>query len=328
MIEITNLTKAYKVSNRERGISGAIKGLFKPTYKNITAVDNISFHVNKGEIVGFIGANGAGKSTTIKMMSGILTPTSGKVVTNGFIPYEERKNNAFHIGAVFGQRSQLQWDIALEESLRFQKYIYNIDDDVFEERLEKFIKLLELEDLLRKPVRQMSLGQKMRSELACAFLHNPKIVYLDEPTIGLDVRIKEIIRKFIIDIVKMEQTTVILTTHDMQDIEQLATRIIIIDEGKLIFNGNKQELSKNYGNIKQIDVYTNNKEVFVSQSLQNCCKTCLINDYNIKIKFSTTAISVKDVVSEILQKNDVNDFNINDMQLEDIVIDLYSKEDC
>ncbi len=326
MIKVCNLTKSFKVSNRDKGFLGAIKGMFKPTYKTIRAVDNISFQVNKGEIVGFIGANGAGKSTTIKMMSGILTPTDGNIVTNGFVPYEQRKSNAYHIGAVFGQRSQLQWDIALEESLRFQKYIYKIPDDVFEERLEKFVTLLELKELLRKPVRQMSLGQKMRSELACAFLHNPKIVYLDEPTIGLDVRIKEIIRKFIIDIVKMEQTTVILTTHDMQDIEELASRIIIIDEGKLIFNGNKKELSTMYGSIKHIEAQTNNKEVIISSNLKNNCESYSKSDYKLSVKFSNQKISVKDVINEILQNNDVNDFNINDMQLEDIVIDLYSKE--
>ncbi len=326
MIEVSNLTKTYKVSHREKGLIGAIKGLFKPTFKTITAVDNISFHVDQGEIIGFIGANGAGKSTTIKMMSGILTPTSGQVVTNSYIPYEQRKSNAYHIGAVFGQRSQLQWDIALEESLRFQKYIYKIEDDVFEMRLAKFVEMLELEELLRKPVRQMSLGQRMRSELACAFLHNPKIVYLDEPTIGLDVRIKEIIRKFIVEIVKNEQVTVILTTHDMQDIEELATRIIIIDEGKLIFNGNKQQLSKMYDNSKHIEAHTNNKTVVMSDKLKTNCTTYQLDDYKLSVKFSSQTIAVKDVISEIIQHNDVNDFNINDMPLEDIVIDLYAKE--
>lgn len=326
MIQIKNLTKTFKVSDRERGLSGALKGLFKPTYKTITAVDNISFNVDKGEIIGFIGANGAGKSTTIKMMCGILTPTSGEVVTNGYVPYKKRKKNSMHIGAVFGQRSQLQWDIALEESLRFQKYIYNIEDDVFEERLAYFVELLELKELLRKPIRQMSLGQKMRSELACAFLHNPKIVYLDEPTIGLDVRIKEIIRKFILDIVEKDQTTVILTTHDMQDIEELATRIIIIDEGKMVFEGTQQDLNKQYGSTKDIEATCTNETIIIPEELKDKVIDIGVNNDRISVKFSTENISVKDVVSALFTNNEVIDLNIGDLPLEDIVKDLYSKE--
>ncbi len=326
MIKVTNLTKTYRVSQRQQGLRGAILGLFKPTYKNIVAVDNISFNVNKGEIIGFIGANGAGKSTTIKMMSGILTPTSGKIITNGFIPYSQRKKNAYHIGAVFGQRSQLQWDIALEESLRFQKYVYNIDDEVFEKRLNHFIKLLELEDLLRKPIRQMSLGQKMRSELACAFLHNPKIVYLDEPTIGLDVRIKEIIRKFILEIVNTDQTTVILTTHDMSDIEELATKIIIIDDGKIVFEGNQKDLNVRYGSTKEIEVFCSSNQIKIPDNVRSLCSSFNIKENKLTVKFSTNKITVADIIHELLVINDIVDINICDMPLEDIVIDIYSKE--
>lgn len=327
MIEVNNITKEFKVSNREPGLLGALKGLFKPTYKTVKAVDDISFNIKEGEIIGFIGSNGAGKSTTIKMMCGVLYPTSGNIVTNQLVPYDNRVKNAKSIGVVFGQRTQLQWDIALEESLRFQKYIYNIDAKVFEENLEYLVETLELKELLRKPIRQMSLGQRMRSELAVAFLHNPKIVYLDEPTIGLDVRIKEIIRAFIVQTVKKFNTTVILTTHDMQDIEELATRIIIIDEGKIVFEGPQKELMTKYGNIKEVEVTTQyDSKITVAEELKAKCTSVNINDNVITLAFSISNITVADVINNLLETNEVIDINISDMPLENIVKDIYSKE--
>lgn len=252
MIEVRGLTKEYTIVKKSPGLTGAIKGLFVRDYTVKRAVDDINFSINQGELVGYIGANGAGKSTTIKMLSGILTPSSGEVKVNGIIPYEQRKKNAQSIGAVFGQRTQLFWDIAVRESYSLLKHIYQIPDKQHKDTLEMFTEVLNLGPLLGTPVRQLSLGQKMRCELAAAFLHNPSIVYLDEPTIGLDVAVKTRIRAFIKEMNKLHQTTVLLTTHDMQDIEEICNRIIIIDEGKVLYDGSLASIKERFGQKRVI----------------------------------------------------------------------------
>ena len=223
MIEVKHIYKDFVSPKKYPGLKGAIKGLFSNEKVVKRAVEDISFNIEKGEIVGYIGSNGAGKSTTIKMMTGILNPTKGECLVNGLNPSKNRRKNAKNIGVVFGQRTQLWWDLPLSESFTILKEIYNVSDEDYEKRMEFLNKVLELQDFFDKPVRTLSLGQRMRADLGAALLHNPKVLYLDEPTIGLDLIVKDNIRNAIKEINEKYQTTVILTTHDIEDIEELST---------------------------------------------------------------------------------------------------------
>ena len=246
MIEVNHISKEFVSPKKYPGLRGAIKGLFSREKVVKKAVDDISFQIQDGEIVGYIGSNGAGKSTTIKMMTGILTPTHGNCVINGVDPNKKRKENAQNIGVVFGQRTQLWWDLPLSESFTILKEIYNVSDEDYQMQMEFLNQVLDLQEFFDRPVRNLSLGQRMRADLGAALLHNPKVLYLDEPTIGLDVLVKDNIRKAIKQINAAYGTTVILTTHDIGDIEELCNRIIIIDEGKKIYDGGIEELKASY----------------------------------------------------------------------------------
>ncbi|WP_069325716.1 ABC transporter ATP-binding protein, partial [Paenibacillus nuruki] len=261
IIEVKNVYKQFKISEREKGLFNSVKSLFTNNYHIKKAVDNISFSIKKGEIVGYIGANGAGKSTTIKMLSGILVPSSGSVLIDGLVPYENRKENAKKIGVVFGQRSQLYWNLPMEETFDLYKKIYKIPENDFIYNVEFYVDLLEMSPFLRTPVRQLSLGQRMRAELVVALLHNPEILYLDEPTIGLDVVVKQKIRKFIKEINKEKDLTVILTTHDMDDIEQICNRIITIHGGEIVYDGSLDQFKNSYSMGHQIIIEYVNDDV-------------------------------------------------------------------
>ena len=254
IIEVDGVKKYYKIAKREKGFFQTVKHLFHREYEVRKAVDDISFSIKKGEIVGFIGPNGAGKSTTIKMLSGILYPDAGTVKVNGFIPWKQRKQYVKNIGVVFGQKSQLNWDLPLIESFELMRYIYRIPKKKYEENLEKFTKLLDMESFINQPVRQLSLGQRMRGDIVASLLHSPEIVFFDEPTIGLDVVAKEKIREFVKYMNETEQTTIIFTTHDMQDVEKVCERLIIIDLGKKIFDGSIDEIKQKYANSKSIKI--------------------------------------------------------------------------
>lgn len=254
MIEVKHVSKEFVSPKKYPGLKGAIKGLFSNEKVSKVAVDDISFAIEKGEIVGYIGSNGAGKSTTIKMMTGILTPTQGECLVDGINPSEHRKENAKNIGVVFGQRTQLWWDLPLSESFTILKEIYDVPDEMYKSQMEFLNEVLGLEEFFDKPVRTLSLGQRMRADLGAALLHNPKVLYLDEPTIGLDLVVKDNIRKAIKEINEKYQTTVILTTHDIGDIEELCTRIIIIDEGKKIYDGTLEHLKDTYGSKRKVVV--------------------------------------------------------------------------
>lgn len=247
MIEVNHVTKEFVSAKKYPGLRGAVKGLFSREKISKRAVDDISFHIRKGEIVGYIGSNGAGKSTTIKMMTGILTPTRGVCKVNGVDPSKHRKKNAQNIGVVFGQRTQLWWDLPLSESFTILKEIYNVSDEDYKERMAFLNRVLSLEEFFTQPVRNLSLGQRMRADLGAALLHNPPVLYLDEPTIGLDLVVKDNIREAIREINEQYETTVVLTTHDIGDIEELCSRIIIIDSGKLIYDGSLSDLKDRYG---------------------------------------------------------------------------------
>lgn len=252
MIEVNELTKVFRKPIRGEGLSGMVKTLFSRQYEEIRAVDGISFTVPDGEIVGYIGPNGAGKSTTIKMMCGILTPSSGSVLIDGVEPYRRRRQVAQHIGVVFGQKTQLWWDIPLIESFKVLKEIYQVSDAEYTERMGFLGEVLDITRFLSQPVRTLSLGERMRSDLAAAMLHNPRILFLDEPTIGLDVLVKEKIRLAIHELNKSYGTTVVLTTHDMTDIEDLCSRIILLEKGTILYDGPLGSLKNRFGNLKTL----------------------------------------------------------------------------
>ena len=232
-----NLVKEYRIPVRDKGVAGAVKALFAPKYRTKVAVDHINFSIEKGEVVGYIGPNGAGKSTTLKMLSGILYPSAGKLSIGGIVPYENRRANAMQIGVVFGNRSQLYWDLPVIDSFELNHRLYRIPDDMYKENVAYFSEIFDLTSILNQPVRLLSLGQKMRATIAAAMLHSPDILFLDEPTIGLDVSSKLRIRDFIQEVNRTRGTTVILTSHDMGDIESLCTRIILINEGHIKYDG-------------------------------------------------------------------------------------------
>ena len=268
MIRVENLVKTYNIIQKESGLFGYFKNLIKPKYKEFDAVKGINFSIEEGELVGYIGENGAGKSTTIKMLTGLLTPTSGKVVVNNIEPYKKRIENNKNIGAVFGQKTQLWWDLPVIESFRLIKKMYKIPEGEYRKNLKKFTEILELDELLEKQVKNLSLGQKMRCEIAAAFLHNPKIVYLDEPTIGLDVFVKENIRKFIKEINKEKNVTVILTTHDLKDIEDVCDRIILLDKGQIIYDGSKQKFKDTYGKYVIAEFTVKDKNLNINDNIK------------------------------------------------------------
>lgn len=320
IIEVKNLVKIYKTIEKEDGLIGYFKNLVKPKYKEFQAVKSVNFNIEEGELVGYIGENGAGKSTTIKMLTGLLTPTSGKVVVNGIIPNEKRIENNKNIGAVFGQKTQLWWDLPVIESFRLIKKMYKIPENEYRKNLKKFTEILDLEDLLEKQVKNLSLGQKMRCEIAATFLHNPKIVYLDEPTIGLDVFVKENIRNFIKDINKEKKTTVILTTHDLKDIEDICDRIILLDKGQIIYDGEKQKFKDTYGKYvisefiikdKKDNIILNNAEII--EQTEN----------KLKIKFNHDETTIVKIMDEISQFCNIEDIHMKEAELEDILKEIY-----
>jgi ABC-2 type transport system ATP-binding protein len=254
VIEAVDLHKHFKIFKYRAGLWGAIRNLFARRYEVVRAVDGVSFEVRSGELVGYIGPNGAGKSTTIKMLSGLLVPTSGKLQVNGYVPWKQRRQLVAQLGAVFGQRTTLWWDLPVIESLELLQHIYRIPAKAFDHNLKEFRQLLELDPFLEMPVRSLSLGQRMRADLCAALLHDPPLLFLDEPTIGLDVVAKERIRQFIHHINSQRGTTIILTTHDLSDVERLCERVMIIDHGHLLYDGNLEVLRDRFGGKRELDV--------------------------------------------------------------------------
>ena len=326
-IQVNNLTKVFTKQIRQKGLLGMIKSLFSTKKVKLTAVNNISFSIKKGEMVAYIGANGAGKSTTIKMMTGILTPTSGEVLIDGLKPYDSKKRKEVlkKIGVVFGQRTQLWWDLPLLETYYLLKDIYEVSDEDFNERFTYLRKTLELEKFIQSPVRTLSLGQRMRADLAASLIHNPEILFLDEPTIGLDVLVKEHIIKAIKEINEKYNTTVILTTHDMNDIISLCNRVIIIDEGKILFDGSIDEIKNKFGNIKTISLKSSN---FQSDKLLSIYPEILIDNENnnIKIEFDADKTNINDLMKTIFDCGDIKDISIKENDLSNVVKQIYENK--
>lgn len=329
MIKVENLSKEFKISKKYPGFKGALRSFFSTEYTIKKAVDDISFEINDGEIVGYIGANGAGKSTTIKMMTGILTPSSGRIIVDGVIPYENREKNAKNIGVVFGQKTQLWWDLPVSETFPLLKDIYGVSDEDYEERMNYFKEILGLDEFFLSPVRTLSLGQRMRADLAAALIHNPKIIYLDEPTIGLDVVVKESVRKAIKDINEKYGTTIILTTYDLNDIEELCNRIIIIDSGKKIYDGELEGVKEQFGYLTTIKIQLKDKsniEKINFARFKDDDFKLNMKESKINITFNKNNISSADIIGEVMKKSKVIDFNIKETSIEDIVKKMYKNE--
>lgn len=322
VIEVKELTKVFRIPKKEPGLAGAVKGLFRPRYENKVAVDGIDFKLEPGEIVGYIGVNGAGKSTTIKMLTGVLMPTSGSIRVLGRDPHRQRVDNARDIGVVFGQRTQLWWDLALIESLNLIAKIYNVHPVKYRLMLNQFTETLELDELLNVPVRNMSLGQKMRSELAAALIHEPKVVYLDEPTIGLDLIVKERIRDFIKAECVSKGMTVMLTTHDLGDIEELCRRVIIIDDGRIIYDGPIDTIKKRFGKYREITFDT--VEDIKGLDLPAGAEMLDSQNHKVQIRFDRTLSTASKVASSVMNQIEVSDFSLSEPDLGDIVKQIYN----
>lgn len=322
MIEVKSLSKSFKVVKRSSGVGAAIKSLFNPQYSTVQALEDISFKIDEGEIVGYIGPNGAGKSTTIKIISGILVPDSGECNILGNTPWKNRIDHVKNIGVVFGQRSQLWWDVPVIDSYNLLKDIYKIPNRDFKDNLDLLTTTLDLSTLLSTPVRQLSLGQRMRCEIGASLLHSPKILFLDEPTIGLDAVSKIAVRNFIKTINKEKKTTVILTTHDMNDIEALAERIILIGKGKLLLDGTLSELKNKYVTHKTLtlDFAEYNEDIHIEG-------TTIISKSKERMSLSVDLekIKVSEVIGLLSKKLDIVDVLVDSRPIEEIIVDLYKE---
>lgn len=331
MIEVNHVSKEFVSPKKYPGLKGAIKGLFSNEKVTKVAVDDISFKINDGEIVGYIGSNGAGKSTTIKMMTGILNPTKGECLVNGVNPSKKRMDNAKNIGVVFGQRTQLWWDLPLSESFTILKEIYDVSDEEYKERMSFLNEVLGLTEFFDRPVRTLSLGQRMRADLGASLIHNPKVLYLDEPTIGLDLVVKDKIRDAIKEINERYNTTVILTTHDIGDIEELCSRIIIIDQGKKIYDGTLDKLKRTYGTRKKVSMAVKHidriESIDWSVITGKADSVVLEKDdegKKVTLNFDNNDIEVSDIIHAAMEVTMVKDIEIIETELADIVKEIYN----
>ena len=325
-IEVNEISKSFRVSKRSAGIPGMLANLIVPKYEKKQAVHNISISIEQGEMVGFIGPNGAGKSTTIKMLSGILFPDTGSVRVNGYIPYKQRKEYVGSIGVVFGQKSQLQWDLPVIDSFELLKAIYRIPDDVYRKNLKRFMDMLDMSGFINQPVRQLSLGQRMRADIVAALLHSPQIVFFDEPTIGVDVVGKETIRNFICELNAKDKVTMIFTTHDMQDIEKTCKRLIIIDKGAKVYDGLLSGIRDAYGTTRQVDVE------FVQD-----CTVAPIEHVEIKeldtpggrkkrFLFESREVHIDFLMSSLLADYAIRDLTVSEPEIEGLIRKIYNGE--
>ncbi len=323
MIEVNSLCKQYKRAIRKEGFAATIRTLLKPEYETKHAVRDLSFHISEGEIVGFLGPNGAGKSTTIKMLTGILVPTSGTITINGILPFMDRKANAKQIGVVFGQKTQLWWDVPVIESLRLLKDIYKVSDLDYKRNLELFRDLLALHEFQTVPVRQLSLGQRMRADLCAALLHDPRLLFLDEPTIGVDIVAKEKLRSFIREINRTRKATVLLTTHDMGDIEKLCSRMIIIDKGASIYDGSVERVRQEFGTTRTLVVEFEMEVPDFTIPHTEWVKS----EGNRKwFRFNRQETSPSKLISLIGDKHPIVDLTVEEPEIEEMVRKIYTIE--
>ncbi|WP_195576642.1 ABC transporter ATP-binding protein [Paenibacillus sp. 1001270B_150601_E10] len=328
VIVAEGLTKSYRVSVKEPGLKGAIKHLFNPRYQERVAVNGINLTIKEGEAVAYVGPNGAGKSTTIKMLTGILVPTSGKVLVNGAVPSKNRMDNASRIGVVFGQRTQLWWDLPIIESFELIKDIYEVPTSTYKKNMEQFVELLGLEEFLHVPARRISLGQRMRADLAAALLHNPKIVYLDEPTIGLDIAVKERIRAFIKEMNQQHGTTIMLTTHDLEDIEEICSRLVIIDKGSVIYDGDLQTVKNVYARERTIHFQLERPIVSLPSLIESMPSTSLVREEGLRfsLRFDKYEISASEIARHMMNQGEVMDFHIDEPKIDHVIRKVYNHD--
>ena len=319
MITVTGINKSFKVAKRTSGLRQAAKSLFHREYTRIDALKDVSFNIGAGEMIGYIGPNGAGKSSTIKVMSGILTPDSGSCRIDGLIPWKDRKAHAKQIGVVFGQRSQLWWDVPIIDSLELIRDIYNVPESLYRENLGELTELLELTEILKTPARQLSLGQRMRCEIAASLLHSPKVLFLDEPTIGLDAVSKIAVREFIKKVNREHNTTVLLTTHDMSDIEALTDRMILIGKGRILLDGPLESIKKHRSPYRTIVMtyqngsFTEPEGVMVTERAEG----------RMSFRIDTDKISVSQAIRELSANAEVQDLKVEEQSIDDMVVSLY-----
>ena len=320
IITVENLSKQFKVRERPGGFWSGLGSLFSRRHRVVHAVDDVNFALERGELVGYIGANGAGKSTTIKMLTGVLVPTSGKVNVMEFTPHRDRAEYTRRIGVVFGQRTQLWWDLPVIDSFELLKHIYEIPDQVYEQNLAFFSELLQLHRLLSVPVRKLSLGERMRCDLTAALLHSPEILYLDEPTIGLDVVAKEQVRQFLRRVNAERQVTVILTTHDLNDVEKICQRLIIIDTGRIIYDGGIDALKQRYGRTRMLIVDL----ARAYSAIQIESADVIRREGNrIWLAFDRDIISASDAITRLTAHYEIQDLTISEPEIEEIVRQIY-----
>jgi len=333
LIHIQNLNKHFKVLNRREGIGGAFRDLFSGSYRTVKAVDDISFDIEAGEIVGYIGPNGAGKSTTIKMMTGILKPSDGVLQVNGLMPYNNRIKQAQIMGVVFGQRTQLWWDLPVIESFKILREIYKVDQKTFDEHMGMFNELVGLKALYSQQVRTLSLGQRMLCDIAASFLHNPQVVFLDEPTIGLDISVKAKIRSLIKTLNAQRNTTIILTTHDLGDVEALCHRIIIIDKGKILYDGDIKRVTALFGAYRtlklQIDDYNDATIIALQDKLtdrfgtDNGSTIAQTEEFWTDVTFDQARTPLSDVLAVVMSNFKVSDVRVVEISMENVVQQVY-----
>jgi ABC-2 type transport system ATP-binding protein len=333
LIHLQDLTKHFKILNRHEGLKGAVRDLFSGDYRTIKAVDGVSFDIEPGEIVGYIGPNGAGKSTTIKMMTGILNPRGGVLQVNGLVPYDNRIRQAMIMGVVFGQRTQLWWDLPVIESFKILKEIYKVDQKMFDEHLGLFNELVGLKTLYTQQVRTLSLGQRMLCDITASFLHNPQVVFLDEPTIGLDVSVKAKIRSLILELNRTRNTTIILTTHDLGDVEALCRRIIIIDKGKTLYDGAIKKVNALFGAYRtlklQIDGYSDSTLAALQESLTekfgagHGITIAQTEDFWTDLTIDQARVPLADVLALVMTNFPVADVRIVEITMENVVRKVY-----
>lgn len=322
IIEVNDLCKTFKIHKRGSGFTGTVKNIFHPTYERKKAVDNVTFSIHEGEMVGFIGPNGAGKSTTIKMLSGILYPDSGDIHVAGYVPYRQRKEYVANIGVVFGQKSQIAWDLSPLDSYEVIRHIYRIPPKQYKENLERFTELLDMGGFIRQPVRQLSLGQRMRADIAAALLHSPKIVFFDEPTIGIDVVGKEKIRNFIKELNRTDNITMIFTTHDMQDIEKTCERLIIIDGGHKLYDGSLEHVKSGYVSSRVIEAEFESLPIALDLPGTDISA---VEGSPMKrlISFRTEEVNVNDIMTALMDTHNLKDLSVKGPEIDAVIRDIY-----
>lgn len=318
-IEVKQISKTFRVAKKKSGLKESIKSFFKREYIDIKAVDDVSFSIDKGEIVGYIGPNGAGKSTTIKILSGILIPDSGECTVHGMTPWKDRIKYVKKIGVVFGQRSQLWWDIPAEDTFDLLKDIYEIPEEEYQVTKKDLIERLNLVDIINIPVRQLSLGQRMRCEIAASLLHNPEILFLDEPTIGLDAVSKQVVRDFIKELNRDKHTTIILTSHDMSDITTLAKRIILIGKGRVLYDGSLKKLQSKYESEAYVFVKTKDELTVKNKGIRHKIK----NKEGYDLVINTEILSISELLNIISKNVVIEDIEIEHESIDNIIVKLY-----